>query len=140
VDAVDAGINRSKIFSMELNEITGIIIKESIRIHKDIGPGLLESVYKEVLCYRLRKRGLFVDRQKPVPVFYEDVKMDIGVRADLVVEHNVIVVLKSVDAIASVHPKILLTYIKLSNIKVGLLINFNVEILKNGIKRIVNNF
>lgn len=125
---------------MELNEITGIIIEESIKIHKDLGPGLLESVYEELLCYRLVKRGLFVERQKAIPLYYEDVKMDIGFRADLIVEHAVVVEIKSVEAIAPVHPKVLLTYLRLTDKRVGLLINFNEAILKNGLKRIVNNY
>lgn len=125
---------------MELNEITGIIIEESIKIHKDLGPGLLESVYEEVLCYRLVKRGLLVERQKAIPLYYEDVKMDIGFRADLIVEHAVVVEIKSVEAIAPVHPKVLLTYLRLTDKRVGLLINFNEAILKNGLKRIVNNY
>jgi GxxExxY protein len=125
---------------MELNEITGIIIEESINIHKDLGPGLLESVYEEVLCYRLVKRGLFVERQKAIPLYYEEIKMDIGFRADLIVDHAVVVEIKSVEAIAPVHPKILLTYLRLTDKRVGLLINFNEAILKNGLKRIVNNY
>jgi len=125
---------------MEINTITGIIIEESIRIHNDLGPGLLESVYEEILTYRLSKRGLAVQRQTPIPVIYEEVKMDIGFRSDLVVENKVIVEIKSIEAIAPVHPKILLTYLKLTGITVGLLINFNESVLKNGIKRIVNNY
>ena len=125
---------------MELNEITQIIIEESIKIHSDLGPGLLESVYEEILYYRLVKRGIEVSRQTPIPVYYEDVKMDIGFRADLIVGRAVIVEIKSIEALAPVHPKIMLTYLKISKLKVGLIINFNVPLLKNGIKRIVNNF
>lgn len=125
---------------MEINDITGIIIEEAIKIHSDLGPGLLESVYEELLAYRLNKRGLTVKRQTPIPVYYEEVKMDIGFRSDLIIENKVIVEIKSIEAIASVHPKILLTYLKLTGITVGLLINFNESILKNGIKRIVNNY
>src|SRR5689334_19601584 len=109
---------------MDINEITGIIIEESIKIHKDLGPGLLESVYEEILYYRLVKRGLVVERQKPIPVFYEEVRMDIGFRADLIVEHSVIVELKSVETISPVFPKILLTYLRLSDKRVGLIVNF----------------
>jgi len=94
---------------MEINDITGIIIEESINIHKSIGPGLLESVYEEILCYRLVKRALFVERQKPIPVFFEEVRMDIGFRADLIVEQSVVVEIKSIETIAPVHPKVLLT-------------------------------
>ena len=125
---------------MEINELTSIIIEESIRIHRELGPGLLESVYEEVLYYCLAKRGLCVTRQTPVPVFFEEVKMDIGFRADLIVENKVIVELKSVDAIPPVHYKKLVTYLKFSNLTVALMINFNEILLKNGIKRIVNNF
>jgi len=124
---------------MEINDITGIIIEESINIHKSIGPGLLESVYEEILCYRLVKRALFVERQKPIPVFFEEVRMDIGFRADLIVEQSVVVEIKSIETIAPVHPKVLLTYLRLSDNRVGLIINFNEVVLKNGIKRVVNN-
>ena len=125
---------------MLINEITGIIIEESIKIHKDLGPGLLESVYEEVLYYRLTKRGLKVMRQVPIPVYYEEVKMEIGFRADLIVEDSVIVEIKSIEKVPPVHYKIALTYLRLTSITVGLLINFNEVLLKNGIKRIVNNF
>ena len=125
---------------MEINDITGIIIQESIKIHTDLGPGLLESVYEELLAYRLNKRGLIIKRQTPVPLFYEAIKMDIGFRSDLIVNDKVIVEIKSIETISPVHPKILLTYLKLTGITVGLLINFNEAILKNGIKRIVNNY
>jgi GxxExxY protein len=125
---------------MEINDITGIIIEEAIKIHSDLGPGLLESVYEEILSYQLSKRGLSVKRQTPIPVFYEEVKMEIGFRSDLIVENKVIVEIKPVESIAPVHPKVLLTYLKLTGITVGLLINFNESVLKNGIKRIVNNY
>ena len=125
---------------MEINEITGIIIQESIKIHTDLGPGLLESVYEEILAYRLNKRGLEVKRQTPIPLVYEEVKMDIGFRSDLIINNKVVVEVKSVETISPVHPKILLTYLKLTGISVGLLINFNEAVLKNGIKRIVNNY
>lgn len=125
---------------MEINQITGIIIEESIKIHTDLGPGLLESVYEELLAYRLNKRGLIVKRQTPIPLFYEEIKMDIGFRSDLIVNDKVVVEIKSIETISPVHPKILLTYLKLTGITVGLLINFNEVVLKNGIKRIVNNY
>jgi len=125
---------------MEINEITGIIIEESIYIHKTLGPGLLESVYEEVLAYRLTKRGLEVLRQAPVPVYFEEVKMEVGFRADLIVETSVIVEIKSIETVLPVHYKKLLTYLKLSDLTVGLLINFYEELLKKGIKRMVNNF
>lgn len=125
---------------MEINDITGTIIEEAIKIPTDSGPGLLESVHEEILFYRLNKRGVTVKRQTPIPLYYEDIKMDIGFRSDLIVEDRVIVEIKSVESIAPVHPKILLTYLKLTGITVGLLINFNESVLKNGIKRIVNNY
>jgi GxxExxY protein len=125
---------------MEVNEITGIIIEEAIKIHKDLGPGLLESVYEEILSYRLNKRGLLIKRQTSIPVYYEEVKMEVGFRSDLIIEDKVIVEIKSIETLAPVRHKILLTYLKLTDITVGLLINFNEAILKNGIKRIVNNY
>ncbi len=125
---------------MELNNLTGIIIDEAIRIHSYLGPGLLETVYEEILSYRLNKRGLFVQRQFAIPVVYEEVKMEIGFRADLIVNSAVIVEIKSVEALSAVHYKQVLTYLKLTNLSVGLLINFNESLLKNGLKRIVNNY
>ncbi len=125
---------------MEINDITSIIIEESIYIHRELGPGLLESVYEEVLSYRLAKRGLFVERQKGIPVIFEEVKMEVGFRADLIVEKKVIVELKSIEIIPPVHYRKVVTYLKLSNLKVALMINFYEELLKNGIKRIVNNY
>ena len=125
---------------MDLKDITGIIIEESIYIHKTLGPGLLESVYEEVLAYRLKKCGMEVLTQAPIPVYFEDIKMEVGFRADLIVETSVIVEIKSVETVLPVHYKKLLTYLKLSGLTVGLLINFNEELLKKGIKRMVNNF
>lgn len=109
-------------------------------MHKMLGPGLLESVYEEVLYYRLLKRGLRVKRQEPIPVVFEGIKMQVGFRADLIVEDLVIVELKSLDIIPPVHYKRVITYLKLTKLKVALMINFNEVLLKNGIKRIVNNF
>lgn len=125
---------------MEINEITGIIIEESIIIHKDIGPGLLESVYEELLFYRLTKRGLKVKRQVPITLVYEGVKMDIDLRYDMMVEEKVLIELKSQENIPPVAFKVFKTYLRLTNITIGLMINFNVEVLKNGIKRIANNY
>lgn len=125
---------------MEINDITSIIIEESIYIHKELGPGLLESVYEEILYYRLVKRGLFVERQKGIPVIFEEVRMEVGFRADLIVENKVIVELKSIEVIPKVHYRKLVTYLKVSKIKVALMINFYEELLKNGIKRIVNDY
>ena len=125
---------------MELDQLTFTIIEEAIYIHKELGPGLLESVYEEILYYRLRKRGLGVMRQQGIPVYFEGTSMKLGFRADLIVEDEVIVEIKSVDSIPPVHFKRLLTYLKLTTLKVGLMINFNELLLKNGIKRIVNNY
>lgn len=126
---------------METNDITGIIVDECIKVHKDLGPGLFESVYEEVLCFRLSvRRNLKIERQVGIPVIYEGIKLDLGFRADLIVEKEIIVEIKSIESLAAVHHKQLLTYLKLTSLKVGLLINFNEALLKNGLKRIVNNF
>lgn len=125
---------------MLINEITSVIIEESIYIHRNVGPGLFESVYEELLSYRLIKRGLQIQKQKPVPVIFEEVKMDIGFRADLIVENKVLVEIKSVEALANIASMQTLTYLRFTGISIGLLINFNVEKLKDGIKRIANNY
>jgi GxxExxY protein len=123
---------------MTENEISKQVVDSAFKIHTRLGPGLLESVYEAVLAYELRKRGLRVERQKAIPVVYEEVRLDEGFRADLVVEDKLIIELKSVEAIAPVHKKQLLTYLRLSNLKLGLLINFSEELIKNGISRVVN--
>lgn len=125
---------------MFINEITSVIIDECIYIHKSVGPGFFESVYEELLFYRLIKRGLIVERQRAVPVVFEEVKMEIGFRADLIVEKKVLVEIKSVEALANIASVQTLTYLRFTGISIGLLINFNVEKLKNGIKRIANNY
>ena len=124
---------------MTENEIAKIIVNTSYDIHVRLGPGLLESVYEEILYYELTKAGLKVRRQKAIPVIWEDIKMELGFRADLVVEDKVIIEIKSEETIAPVHPKQLLTYLKITGMKLGLLINFNEKLIKNGIIRIVNN-
>jgi GxxExxY protein len=124
---------------MTENEIAKILVDLFIRIHKKLGPGLLESVYEEVICYELKKLSINFTRQQGIKVFYDEIAMDIGFRADIIVENKVIVEIKSVENIAPVHPKVLLTYLRLTNIKLGLLVNFNVELIKDGIKRIANN-
>ena len=124
---------------MTENEIASIIVDTSYHIHVKLGPGLLESVYEEILYYELEKQGLSVERQKAIPVFWKDIKMKLGFRTDLIVENKVIIELKSVEMLAPVHPKQLLTYLKLTDMKLGLLINFNEKLIKNGITRIVNN-
>ena len=124
---------------MTENEIAKIIVDRAFHIHTELGPGLLESVYEEILYYELSQNGLFVEKQKPIPVIWKEVKMDVGFRADLIVERKVLVELKSVEAITPLFPKITLNYLKLTKIKLGLLINFNVPLIKDGIQRIVNN-
>ena len=123
---------------MPENRITEIIIEAAIFVHRELGPGLLESVYEVALAYELSQRGLSVRRQVPVPIVYAGIMMDEGFRIDLLVDEQVIVELKSVEAISPTHVKTLLTYLKLSKKRVGLLINFSEELLKNGVKRVVN--
>jgi GxxExxY protein len=123
----------------DLNEISGQIIDAAVHIHIKLGPGLLESVYERILAHELDKRGLAVERQVPVPIDYDNIRFEEGFRADLIIEKSVIVELKSVEAMAPVHSKQLLTYLKLMDYRLGLLINFGAPLLKDGIKRIVNN-
>ena len=123
---------------MELNEITGQVVDAAIKVHSALGPGLLESAYEACLICELTKRGLIVHNQVPLPVHYEDIVIEVGYRIDLLVSENVVVELKSVDEIAPIHKAQLLSYLKLSGKKVGLLINFNVELLKHGITRMAN--
>ena len=125
---------------MEINHITGSIVDSCIKIHKKLGPGLFESVYEEVLYYELLKRNFHVERQVPVPVYYDQLKMGIGFRSDLIVEKQVIVEIKSIEAISPIHKKQVLTYLRLTNLRIGLLINFNEELLKKGITRLFNNY
>lgn len=122
---------------MEFEDLTRKIIGASIEVHKALGPGLLESAYEECLFYELTQHGLKVERQKPVTVVYKEIKLDYGYRIDLLVEDTVIVELKSIDTFAPVHEAQILTYMKFANKKIGLLINFNVTVLKNGLKRYV---
>jgi GxxExxY protein len=122
----------------KVNNITSSIISACIHVHNELGPGLFESVYEEILAYKLQKLGLFAQRQVAIPVFYEEIKMDIGFRADFIIEDEVILEIKSIDGIHPVHKKQLLTYLRLANKQIGLLINFNEEILKNGITRLIN--
>jgi GxxExxY protein len=124
---------------MSENDLSKIIVNAAYQIHTKLGPGLLESVYEKIMCYELANQGLSVEFQKGIPVIWNDVKMDIGFRADLIVENLVVVELKSVETILPVHQKQLLTYLKLTDLKLGLLINFNETLIKNGITRIVNN-
>jgi len=125
---------------MNINEISGIIVEAALRIHKKVGPGLLESVYEIILADALSRQGLHVRRQVPIPVQFEGREFDEGFRADLLVENAVIIELKSIEQLARVHKKQLLTYLKLSDKKLGLLINFGGELLKGNIERLVNGF
>jgi GxxExxY protein len=123
---------------MTENEIAKEVVDAAYKVHVTLGPGLLESVYEVVLEYELRKRGLSVVRQKPLPVIYESVSFEEGYRADLIVEGKVILELKSVETIAPVHKKQLLTYLRLADKRLGLLINFGETLIKDGISRVVN--
>lgn len=123
----------------EENEISKIIVDTAFHIHTELGPGLLESVYEEILNFELTSRGFRVARQKAIPVYWHKMRMDIGFRADLIVEDKVIIEVKSVELLAPVHKKQVLTYLKLTGLKLGLLINFNSALVKDGITRIVHN-
>ena len=124
---------------MNENELSKIAVDCMFKVHKNLGPGLLESAYEECLFYELSKTGLFIERQKPLPLFYETIKMEIGYRLDFLVESKLVIEVKAVEAIIDVHKAQVITYLKLSGCKLGLLANFNVLLIKDGIKRIVNN-
>lgn len=124
---------------MTENELSRIVFDCALKVHQNLGPGLLESAYEECLYYELRKTGLLIEKQKPLPLVYESIKLDIGYRVDLMIENRLILELKSVEALNDIHFAQLLTYLKLSNCKLGLLINFNVTLIKNGIRRVANN-
>ncbi len=121
----------------DLNKLTEQILKYAFKVHTELGPGLLESSYKECLFYVLNKNGIYTEKEKALPLLYEEVKMEIGYRVDLMVEYKVIVEIKTVEAFAEVHTAQVLTYLKLSGCKVGLLLNFHTAHLKNGIKRLI---
>ncbi len=123
----------------ELNNITQIIIGAAINVHRELGPGLLESAYEVCIVFELAQKGLKVEQQKPLPIVYREVKLDCGYRLDLAVENRIIVEIKSVEKLLPIHRAQLMSYLKLSGCKIGLLINFNVKLLKDGIVRIVNN-
>ncbi|TXI63260.1 MAG: GxxExxY protein [Flavobacterium sp.] len=124
---------------MTENELSRIVFDCALKVHQSLGPGLLESAYEECLFYELKKIGLNVEKQKALPLIYEEVKLDVGYRLDIIVENKLIIEIKSVEALNDVHFAQLLTYLKLTNCKLGLLINFNVSLIKNGVKRVVNN-
>lgn len=121
------------------NQIASIIVDCCYHIHIELGPGLIESVYEEVLYHELTSKGLIVERQKSLPVIWKSLKLNLGFRTDLIVNNKVIIEIKSVEEIHPVHPKQLLTYLRLTELKLGLLINFNSPLIKTGITRIVNN-
>jgi GxxExxY protein len=121
------------------NEISKIVVDIAYKVHTKIGPGLLESVYEEIMFCEIKNYGLTVERQKAIPVIWKEKRLEIGFMADLIVENKVIIELKSVEEIAPVHYKQLLTYLKITDLKLGLLINLNEHLIKDGIKRVVNN-
>jgi GxxExxY protein len=123
---------------MTENEIARKIVDVAFKIHSHYGPGLLESVYESIMAHELNKRGMAVSRQQPIPLVHETIRMNVGFRADLVVAHKVVVEIKSIQAVGPVHKKQLLTYLRLADKRLGLLINFNVELIKHGISRVVN--
>jgi GxxExxY protein len=123
-----------------LDAITRRIIGAAIEVHRRLGPGLLESAYEACLAYERQQLGMKVERQKPLPVLYKEVKLDCGYRMDLVVEDEIVVEIKAVERLVPIHEAQLLSYLRLTNKRVGLLMNFHVRLLKNGVKRIVNEF
>ncbi len=125
-------------YKMNENEICTILLDSAFKIHRTLGPGLLESVYKECLYYEASKSGLMIVKEKPVPLIYEDIKLEVGYRADLFAENKVIVEVKSVEMLCEIHFAQVLTYLRITQCKLGLLINFNVPMLKDGIRRVAN--
>ena len=123
---------------MTENELSRVVFDCALKVHQALGPGLLESAYEECLFYEISKAGLFVEKQKPMPLTYEEVKLDIGYRMDLLVEKSVVIEVKSCEALNDVHLAQVLTYLKLSGCRLGLLINFNTNLFKNGYRRILN--
>jgi len=124
---------------MTENELSKKVFDASLKVHKALGPGLLESAYEECLFYELKKCGLWTEKQKPLPLVYEEVKLEVGYRVDIMVENKLVIEIKAVEAFNDVHLAQILTYLKLSGCKLGMLINFNVSLIKDGIKRVVNN-
>jgi len=123
---------------MHINEISGAVVDAAVNIHDALGPGLLESVYEVLLAHEVKQRGFAVERQVPVPIQYKGIRFDEGHRLDLLVENQVVVEIKPVEEIAAVHKKQVLTYLKLTNMRLGLLLNFNSDLMKHGITRLVN--
>lgn len=125
--------------SMHENQIATQIVDCAFKVHSTLGPGLLENVYQAALTYELRKRNFNISIERGIPAVYDDIKLDVGFRADLIVENKVIIECKSIDALAPIHSKILLTYLRLADMRLGILINFNVLLIKEGIRRVVND-
>lgn len=123
---------------MNENQVAKIIFDLGLKIHRNLGPGLLESAYEECLFYEIRKLGLKVEKQKALPLIYEEVKLEVGYRIDLLVENKLIIEVKSVESLNDIHLAQVLTYLKLSGCKLGLLINFNTNLFKNGVRRVIN--
>lgn len=124
---------------MTENEIATIALDVCFKIHRQYGPGLFESVYEEIFCHEWEKTGISFKRQIGVPLIHEDVRMDVGFRADAILDNKVILEIKSIEALGDIHPKQVLTYLKLTNLRLGLIVNFNVVLLKDGIRRVANN-
>ena len=135
-----AGVRNQRLSPSNINELTRVVIGAAIKIHRRLGPGVLESAYEACLAYELTALGLRVERQKPVPLIYEGVKLDCGFRADLVVEGRLVVELKCKDALHPVDHLQLLSHLRLLGLPVGLLVNFHVTVLKDGITRMVNDY
>jgi len=123
---------------MTENELAKIVFESGLKVHCELGPGLLESAYEECLCYELLQKGVSVEKQKPLPLVYQEVKLEAGYRLDLFVEKKLMVEIKAVEALNDLHMAQILTYLKLSNCKLGLLMNFNTVLFKNGVRRVVN--
>lgn len=124
---------------MTENEISKLVVDVCFKIHKQYGPGLFESVYEEIFNYEWSKNGILFTRQQGIPLVHEEIKMEAGFRADFIIDNRVLIELKSIEGLAPVHYKQVLTYLRLTNLKLGLLVNFNVDLIKSGIHRIVNN-
>lgn len=124
---------------MTENEIAKVVFGSALKIHKDLGPGLLESTYQECLFHEIKGKGLHIEKQKPLPLIYKNTKLEVGYRIDLIVENKFIIEIKSVEALNDIHLAQILTYLKLSNCRLGMLINFNVALIKHGVKRVINS-
>ncbi|EKT3964827.1 GxxExxY protein [Flavobacterium psychrophilum] len=123
---------------MTENDISRVVFESALKVHQALGPGLLESAYEECLFYELKKHNLKIEKQKALPLIYDEIKLDAGYRIDIIIEDKFIIEIKAVEALTDVHLAQLLTYLRLSNCKLGLLINFNVSLLKNGVRRVIN--